>query len=397
MVRNKKILTFGTLTKAHGGNLTTGLSTVIWEIAHNISSYSHIKNSLFAVDFYQENKYIDDLEILGWTKKNLIIYILRNPISSLRHFLTSLYIFFGYNIKFIRSFVYLVLFERVIKINQPEIIHIHGTNYIYFHFMPKEIRKKIIITIHGINGFDRNVKNYLNQRKIEKLITEASFKHVVFVSTQLSNDWIKLYGPTNSETHVIINAYDNQVFKYKEPERLKIKNKIIITTVGRVYPLKGQERVIKSLAEFENSEKFEYHIVGKGESYYIEKLKTLALEAKVETYFHGEKDATQIANILSNSDYMILPSSSEGFGIAYLESIACGTKVVIPMNLPICKEPNLLSNINSIFINDSSIKSITKGLSSLINDVNYSKYEVSLSLGNLNWKEVTDKYLELLR
>ncbi|MGB4659605.1 MAG: glycosyltransferase [Mobilitalea sp.] len=394
---NKRILTFGTLTKAQGGKLTTGLSTVIWKIAYNISSYRSIENSLFAVDFYQEKKYVDDLEILGWTKKNLILQILKNPISSLKHFFVSLFLFYRYNLKIIRSFVYMVLFDRIIKLKQPDIIHIHGTYYIYFHFMPKEIREKIIITVHGINGFDKNIVNYLNQQKIEKIITETCFKHIVFVSTQLCNDWIKFYGKTKSDTHIIINAYDNQIFKYKQPEKFENKNKIIITTVARIYPLKGQERVIKALAEFEDKETIQYHIVGKGENSYVENLKKQAFLNKVEVFFHGEKDAAQIVDILSFSDYMILPSSSEGFGIAYLESIACGTKVIIPKDLPICKEPNLLNNINSIFINDSSINSITKGLRLLKNDVKYSKVLVSLSLGNLNWKEVTDKYLDLLK
>lgn len=394
---NKRILTFGTLTKKQGGKLTTGLSTVIWEIAYNISGYRSIESSLFAIDFYQERKYVDDLEILGWTKKNLILQILKNPTSSFKHFFVSLFLFYRYNLKIIRSFVYMVLFDRIIKLKQPDIIHIHGTYYIYFHFMPKEIREKIIITVHGINGFDKNIVNYLNQRKIEKIITETYIKHIVFVSTQLCNDWIKFYGKTKSDNYIIINAYDNQVFKYKQPKGLEIKNKIIITTVARIYPLKGQERVIKALAEFEDKETIQYHIVGKGEDTYVESLKKKALLNKVEVFFHGEKDAAQVVDILSFSDYMILPSSSEGFGIAYLESIACGTKVIIPKDLPICKEPNLLNNTNSIFINDSSIKSITQGLRLLKNDINYSKVLVSLSLGNLNWKEVTDRYLELLK
>ena len=40
--------------------------------------------------------------------------------------------------------------------------------------------------------------------------------------------------------------------------------------------------------------------------------------------YYGKRKPEEIRKLLAQADYMIMPSSSEGFGLTYLESMACG-------------------------------------------------------------------------
>jgi len=398
-MKYQKILILGSLIKNQGGKLTTGLTNVIWNLAKQLSNKEDLKVYLFATDFYHNHKQVDNLEILGWQLKDVLRYILTNPIQTLRFLSYSYKILVHYRLKFFRTFIYLIIFKNVIKNTKPDILHIHGTNYIYFHFLLEQKELPIIITIHGINGIDPNIKNYQKQRKIEKIITNLTFEKIVFISTNLREDWIKIYGQPKSSTSVIINAFDNEIFKYDASIFQENHTRIRISTIARVYPLKGQERVIEALIQLAANDLFEYHIVGKGDFAYVKRLKDRAVKNNLEVFFHGEMTPIQVAKFLQTTDYMILPSSSEGFGLAILESIATGTKVIIPRTLPICKEPGILNDHNSIFIQDSTVHSIKEGLSFLIMSEknNYPKYKVSATMKNISWINIAEEYFNLIK
>jgi len=397
-MKRKKILVFGSLIREQGGQLTTGLSTVIWHISKHLSDNKNLKVFLFATDFYKSQKQVGKLEILGWNLKVTIFDILKHPYQTIKFLSISFYMLIFFRLKFFRSFIYLLIFDRAIKNTKPDIIHIHGTNYIYFHYILKGKRIPIIITVHGINGQDPNIKNFKFQRKIEKIISNCSFEQFVFVSTNLRDEWSKIYGLPKSKTNVIVNAFDSNIFCFEGSTIQRTQNKVRISTVARIYPLKGQERVIEAMSKLPNKEYFEYHIIGNGDNEYVNMLKKRVENNDLNVYFHGERDSTTVASFLRSTDYMILPSSSEGFGLAIIESIACGTKVIVPSSLPICKEPGILNLQNSIFIHDSSADSIKEVLYHLdvTKDISYSKIEVSNSVKNLNWNNIADKYYNII-
>ena len=94
---------------------------------------------------------------------------------------------------------------------------------------------------------------------------------------------------------------------------------------------------------------------------------------------------------LSGADYMIMPSSSEGFGISYLEAIACGVPVILPKNLPIAQEKALINENNSILLEDCSFMSIAKVLSHL-EEYSFNKSDVASTVSSLSWNEIAKQY-----
>ncbi|MDC0887013.1 glycosyltransferase [Altererythrobacter sp.] len=102
----------------------------------------------------------------------------------------------------------------------------------------------------------------------------------------------------------------------------------LLVTVGALIPRKGQELVIKAIA---NEPKMRLLLVGKGED--EEALRAIAssggygLEHRV--HFLGLLDHNLLPIVLSAADAMVLPSASEGLANAWVEALACGTPLII--------------------------------------------------------------------
>ncbi len=104
------------------------------------------------------------------------------------------------------------------------------------------------------------------------------------------------------------------------------EHEALLTTTGALIPRKGQEFVIGALAKLPGARLL---LVGKGQD--EAKLRTLAEELAVSdrVHFLGSVDHDLLPIILSASDAMVLPSSSEGLANAWVEALACGTPLVI--------------------------------------------------------------------
>lgn len=100
----------------------------------------------------------------------------------------------------------------------------------------------------------------------------------------------------------------------------------LLATVGALIPRKGQEFVIRALARLPEAHLL---LVGQGEDEAM--LRALAAELAVtdRVHFLGGLDHHLLPIVLSASNAMVLPSSSEGLANAWIEALACGTPLVI--------------------------------------------------------------------
>jgi glycosyltransferase involved in cell wall biosynthesis len=114
------------------------------------------------------------------------------------------------------------------------------------------------------------------------------------------------------------------------------KNKLVVLTVGRVHPRKGQMHTLEALQalapRFRN--KVEYWLVGghnrKG---YWQRLKHKAAESDLTVRFFGDLPDAELDKIYDRADIFAMTSvdhgqSVEGFGLVYLEASAHGLPIV---------------------------------------------------------------------
>lgn len=100
----------------------------------------------------------------------------------------------------------------------------------------------------------------------------------------------------------------------------------LLVSVGALTRRKGQDLIIASLPKLPDAQLI---LVGNGEE--RSALETLAhtLGVAERVYFTGTVDHDLLPVILSAADAMVLPSSNEGLANAWVESLACGTPLVI--------------------------------------------------------------------
>jgi len=169
---------------------------------------------------------------------------------------------------------------------------------------------------------------------------------------------------------------------------------IKIGTVGALCNNKGQLSVIKSIPKLSSDLAVTYYCAGLPDKLYLEKIIKYSKKEGVNFEYLGMLSPENLRIFYNSLDLLIMPSSSEGFGLVAIESIACGTPVIVPNHLPIVQEVGLLNENNSIIIEDNSIKEICKGILNGISR-NFKRKEVSESISFITWKEVTSKYINI--
>jgi alpha-maltose-1-phosphate synthase len=122
------------------------------------------------------------------------------------------------------------------------------------------------------------------------------------------------------------NGVDIDIFSPK-PSGGKRGN-VRIIYVGRLVDWKRVDLLIAASARLIGEVNFEVHIVGDGplRGALEEQVQKLFLTKQV--LFHGRLPQPAVANLLRDSDIMVLPSMRECGGAAVLEAMACGTPVI---------------------------------------------------------------------
>jgi len=396
----KKILVFGHVPKYAGGKQSSGLANVIWQLAKNMNDvgYPDYKVILAATDIHDEQTKIEGVDIIGWNKRLLFKIILVNIHFAFYYILKALKLAVTYNFSFKNIYFKLLFYHYVLKRIKPDIVHLHGCTSVSFFEIHNFDKCKVIATIHGISGQDSNIPDYETYQKMEMKMNQQNFHFVGFITNQLITQWKKYYGEPNWHMIPILNAYDQSVFYYVNKDDNASddseKNEIVLATIASIGELKGQLRVIDALKQV-NNRRLKYICIGEGTSEQVQDLLN-AYKGHINFEYKGYLSPDQIREELKHIDYMILPSSSEGFGLVYLESIACGVPVILPKHLPLAQEPGLLTSENSILTENESSQAIVNVLLKL-DKYHFNREKTANTVLKYGWKSVAREYIHYLK
>ena len=113
--------------------------------------------------------------------------------------------------------------------------------------------------------------------------------------------------------------------------RFGLAGKRVILTVSRMSAseaYKGHDRIIAVLPEIVRRHDTAYLIVGGGDD--VPRLRALAAATGVadRVHFAGHIPAAELADYFALADVFAMPSTGEGFGIAFIEAAASGLPVI---------------------------------------------------------------------
>lgn len=382
-----KILSFGHLPTWAGGQQEQGLANVIYNLALNMSRMATVDIKLAATDVFVEKLKVENLEILGWTKRTLLIYAILNPFLSIRYIISLFKEKFKHkhNFSILNYFFKGLHLHRSIVRTNPHLLHLHcAHSLVFLPIIPQKI--KIVLTIHGTVGNDPEIEYHNEYAIFEKELCHCSrIQEIYFIASSLVKEFEDSYNGIEVSTKTILNAYNSDKFFYIEP--IKHKN-VHLCTIATIQPRKGQCRVVEALTN--TNLDYLYSCIGAGDDNQIH----LLTQSKCNLQYLGKMTPDEIRCFMAKVDYMILPSSSEGFGLVFLEAIACGVPVILPKDLPIVQEENIIKpGINAILLEDCSASAIANLLPKL-NEYNFNRKDVANSIVNYTWSNIAKQYID---
>ena len=219
-----------------------------------------------------------------------------------------------------------------------DILHVHSLGFLWHDkivlFKKLFSRTKIINTPHGPFMALKKYSFFENVFRNFFVFLELFFNKLYDFIIQVNPNqykWMIKYGISKNKIKYIPNGIPNSSFdKIDNKEfvkKYKLKNKFVISYIGRVQKYKGLDQVIKVLLKL--NKQIVFLVMGKdaGDK---KRLITLSKKLKVSDriIFTGEVSYPEKLMGLDVSEIFILPSEWEAFGIGILEAMARNNAII---------------------------------------------------------------------
>ncbi|MBQ6237769.1 MAG: glycosyltransferase [Bacteroidales bacterium] len=265
--------------------------------------------------------------------------------------------------------------ERHPLVKWADIIHLHFCDdFINYPTFFKNVKKPIVWTLHDIgigyggfhykNDYERLLPYFrqieYNFIKIKKT-TLLKNQHIHLVSlSQEMYDFTKDVDYLKEKPNTIIpNSVDTKRFlsldKYKSRDDLGLpKEKTIFLFVSEyVETLSKGLDLLKQVIASINNTNILLGIVGNYN-------KELPMKDTIDTRYFGKiSDSETMSKLYSASDLLVVPSFQESFGQTPLESMACGTPVVV---FPTGAMKDYVHKEQGIVCSDCTVEALQQGI-----------------------------------
>ena len=188
-----------------------------------------------------------------------------------------------------------------------------------------------LVKMNSRAGETEPVQRQETERELMQAVTR-----IVAYSPHERNAMARLYGADPKRVVLIPCGVDLDTFKPLDREKARkeigLDDAKSLLFVGRIEPLKGLELLIRATAELGGGAKVRLLVVGgvlDGDPE-LDRMRRLAEELGIEgsVDFVGRVDHEELPLYYNAADVCVVPSFYESFGLAALESMACGTPVV---------------------------------------------------------------------
>ena len=285
--------------------------------------------------------------------------------------------------------------KKILKEINPDIIHVRSRVPAWLvYFANKSLKIKVVSTVHGFNsvGFYSSIMQKADA--------------VICVSNSIKEYIQKHYQTSENKITVIPRGIDLELFNPKNidetfienfKKEFNLKDKFVVSSVGRVTQLKDYETFIKAISlvkkEIPNIVGLIVGGVRSDKEDYLNSLKNLIKELNLEDNIIFTGSQSKIEQIYALSDVVISSSKKpESFGRAVAEAI-CMNKPVIATNHGGVKDI-IIENVNGFFFEVGDDKELARNIlkSKKLSFDGYNYISNNFSLRNMLDKTVNVYY-----
>ncbi len=238
-----------------------------------------------------------------------------------------------------QSAIYETAVERIVSIEEYDIIHAHDWLTFRAALRAKEkTNKPLVVHVHSIESDRAGMEMGGNPmvREIEYTAMMLADK-VIAVSGHTKKSIVREYGIPADKIEVVHNSLDiadlaplDADNTYRYLEKMKSQGYRVIVNVGRLTIQKGLPNLLKAAKQvILRAPKTLFLIVGSGEQ--ERELLLLAAELGISrnVIFTGFLRGKQWRDAFAVGDLFVMPSISEPFGLTPLEAAGYGTPALI--------------------------------------------------------------------
>ena len=299
------------------------------------------------------------------------------------------------NKKGIDALLYSFFASIAVAFKKYDVIHYHAEGPCAMLWIPKIFRKKIVVTIHGLD-WQRSKWGGFATKYIkfgEKMAVKYAEKIIV-----LSKGVQKYFKDTyNRDTVFIPNGVNKPEIRKSNiiKEKYGLDKNDYILFLARIVPEKGLHYLIEAFKQLNTNKKL---VIAGGASHtneYLEKIKEIVKDDN-RIIMTGFVQGQELEELYSNCYLYCLPSDIEGMPLSLLEAMSYGNK---------CLVSNIEENIQvvedkAVTFEKGNVQDLKEKLENMLssNDLLEKREEISdYILQKYNWVDVVNKTLDLYK
>ncbi len=190
---------------------------------------------------------------------------------------------------------------------------------------------RLVLTFHG-SEILKFYRNPFTRSLARRLISKASR---ISTLTNYTQELLCRHFPEAKGKSFLTPGALRSDFAVVQTEPAQAKRKIIVLTVGRLHPRKGQLITLHALQALapQFRSQIEYWVVGQSKGKYEHAMRAAVAQSDLSVRFFGNLPDEELDAIYDHADIFAMTSidyrrSVEGFGLVYLEASAHGLPLV---------------------------------------------------------------------
>ncbi len=276
-----------------------------------------------------------------------------------------------------------------------DVVHIHAEGPAFFSWLPKMFRKRVVVTIHGIDWQREKWKSGFGSKFIRQGEKNAvKYADEIIVLSKGVQDYFKqTYGrdtilipngvsrPENAEADLLTKKFGLHKDDY-------------ICALSRLTEEKGIHYLIEAYQNVKTDKKLVIAGDTSDTDDYVMKLKKLAGN-NPNIIFTGFVSGKLLEEIYSNAYVYVLPSKLEGMPLSLLEAMSYGNCVI---GSDIAEIADVVED-KAILFKKANVEDLKEKLQMVCDDVELvEKYKREASgyiCGKYNWEDVVERTLRV--
>ena len=275
-----------------------------------------------------------------------------------------------------------------------DVVHIHAEGPALMCWLPKLARKRVIVTVHGLDWQREKWKHGFGGKYIRwgENAAVRFADRIIVLSRNVQRYFLDTYGV---ETVYIPNGVERPV--PRPPERIRqlgLEKDGYVLFLGRLVPEKGISRLVEAFRGVNTGKKL---VIAGGSSDtedFVEMLKQQAAGDE-RIVLTGFVEGRLLEELYSNAYLYVLPSDLEGMPLSLLEAMSYGNCCLVS-DIPECAE---VVEDRAVTFPRGDTRALGEALQRLCDDpeltARYKAGAADFICEKYNWDDVTRKTLEL--